>query len=32
MKLIGWLLMASLCAGLSVTWPLQVARNLVPNS
>jgi len=24
--------MASLCAGLSVTWPLEVAQNLVPNS
>ena len=23
--------MASLCAGLSVTWPLEVAQNLVPN-
>ncbi len=24
--------MASLCTGLSVTWPLEVAKNLVPNS
>ena len=24
--------MASLCAGLSITWPLEVAQNLVPNS
>jgi len=24
--------MASLCAGLSVDWPLEVAQNLVPNS
>jgi hypothetical protein len=24
--------MVSLCTGLSVTWPLEVAHNLVPNS
>ena len=24
--------MASLCAGLSIIWPLEVAQNLVPNS
>ena len=24
--------MASLCSGLSVTWPLEMAQNLVPNS
>ena len=24
--------MASLCAGLSVAWPLEVTQNLVPNS
>jgi hypothetical protein len=24
--------MASLCAGLSFAWPLEVTQNLVPNS
>jgi len=24
--------MASLCAGWSLAWPLEVAQNLVPNS
>jgi hypothetical protein len=29
---IGSVPMASLCAGLSVLWPLEVAQNLVPTS